>query len=73
MNEETKIIHALSYRRTRGEIYEAAMSASLDIGSGQYFITYRGGGPFKKVTVLGMVERGVLKRKYEEGECYVLA
>ena len=69
MNEETQIIQALC-ADSRRDVYEAGGAGGN--GNGQYFVSYQGGGPFTKATVLGMVEKKLLRRKYKTCECYVL-
>jgi hypothetical protein len=69
--EKEKIIEQLGkpvagFRCFKRDIYLAAVGQD-------YWITYRGGGPFSKQAVSEMVASGILVRKYETGDCFELA
>jgi hypothetical protein len=66
MSDQAKIIEALE-KDNRREIYQA------DHPADEYWITYGGGGPFRREIVIEMFRSGLLKRKYEDGESYYLA
>lgn len=67
-----QIVEALK-ADVRRDIYESATGWRGETPSGEYWITYQGGGPFTKDVVMCMVKSGTLKRRYENGECYHLA
>ena len=60
-----RIVALLEENKER-DIYEAGGTP------GEFWITYQGGGPFRKDDVMKMVDAGLLHRKYATGECYVL-
>ncbi len=71
MNDTSRILESLRAFPSR-EIYEAADRHNPRMGNGEYYITYRGGGPFSKTVVNAMVANGSLRRKYPDCECYCL-
>lgn len=64
-SEEDRIVAALS-ADARRDIYQAAHPPF------EFWITYRGGGPFHKDTVDRMFKEGKLVRRYPTSECYTL-
>jgi len=66
MTQRDKILSALT-QDARRDIYEA------NYPKGEYWISYQGGGPFSVVVVNEMLCDGLLKRKFENCNCFELA
>lgn len=70
--EADQIIAALRADERR-DIYQADPRYYYDGRSPEFFVTYKGGGPFSMSTVLEMVTAGTLIQKYPNCHCYKLA